>query len=72
MVEPRVKQEEWVSPTELKERVFLDLPIDDDDGGEGGPELLVVEESSIPNLIVIQINRWIDPKNNRSTGLQRH
>jgi hypothetical protein len=27
---------------------------------------------SVPNLIAIQIDRRIDPKNNRSTGLQKH
>src|SRR5579859_3780366 len=28
--------------------------------------------TSVPNLIAIQINRRIDPKNDRSTGLQTH
>jgi hypothetical protein len=47
MVEPRVKQEECVTvgPAEPKERMFTDLTIDNDDGREGGPKLLVGEES---------------------------
>ena len=37
MVEPRVKQEERMSPAEPMECVFIDLTIDDDGGG-GGPD----------------------------------
>src|SRR5579859_1872979 len=31
-----------------------------------------LDYTSVPNLIAIHINRQINPKNNRSTGLQRH
>jgi len=45
MIEPQVKQEEWVSPAGPIERVFIDLTISDDDGENYAPEPLMGEQS---------------------------